>query len=77
MGAVTEEALALAREIAREYGRPLHAEDRRLAQGLIAGYQRLAANIEPAEAAEAAPEFRALVARIGRAVARTAQQATP
>lgn len=72
MGAVTEEALALAREIAREYGRPLHADDRRWAIGLIAGYQRLAANIEPAKAVEAAPEFRALVARIGRSAERVA-----
>ena len=72
MGAVTEEALALAREIAREYGRPLHAEDRRWAIGLISGYQRLAANIEPAKAVEAAPEFRALVARIGRSAERVA-----
>lgn len=72
MGAVTEEALALAQEIVRDYGRPLHADDRRWAIGLIAGCQRLAANIEPAKAVDAAPEFRALVARIGRSAERVA-----
>ena len=72
MGAVTEEALALAQEVATQYGRPLHADDRRWAIGLISGCQRLAANIEPAKAVEAAPEFRALVARIGRSAERVA-----
>ena len=72
MGAVTDIALDLAQEIVRDYGRPLHADDRRWAIGLIAGYQRLAAHIEPANAVEAAPEFRALVARIGRPAERVA-----
>ena len=72
MRGITQEALALAQEVARDYGRPLHADDRRWAQGLIAGYQRLASNVEPEHAADAAPEFRALVARIGRPAERVA-----
>ena len=72
MRGITQEALALAQEIAREYGRPLHADDRRWAIGLIAGYQRLASNVEPEHAVDAAPEFRALVARIGRSAERVA-----